>query len=208
MVRDHDSRLTATIPHQPPAGKVEYRLRLGGPAGTQPIPDGDPVVARFRADVPGLVLIPHIIAMFGSMLVVTRVLLEVVRGSTAEPRRLVLVGMVLLMVGGLFLGPVVQKFAFGAYWTGWPLGHDLTDNKTLVAFLAWLPATVLAMRGRKLMVAVVVGWIVMMGVFLIPHSLRGSERDWSQGEIKTGRLRSQSGIQLPSRHPSPGRMLS
>ena len=90
------------------------------------------------------------------------------------------------MIGGLLLGPLVQKFAFDAYWTGWPFGHDLTDNKTLVAFLAWLPATVLALTRRRIGLAVAAGWIVMMGVFLIPHSYRGSEMDWSAGEIKTG----------------------
>jgi hypothetical protein len=82
-------------------------------------------------------------------------------------------------VGGLFLGPVVQKFAFDAFWTGWPFGTDLTDNKTALAALAWLPATLLALRNRPLRVAVIVGWLVMMGVFLIPHSLRGSQIDWS-----------------------------
>jgi hypothetical protein len=126
--------------------------------------------------------------MFASMLVSTRALLEAIRPTTPDPRRLVLVAMGLLIVGGLFLGPVVQKHAFGAYWTGWPRGHDLTDNKTLIAFLAWLPASVLAVAARRLRAAVVLGWLVMMGVFLIPHSLRGSEMDWSAGEIKTGLL--------------------
>jgi hypothetical protein len=186
MNRTADRRLTATVPHQPPAGKVEYRLVLDTTGGEVIIPAGEPVVARFRASVPAWVLIPHILAMFTSMLVSTRALLEVLRPSTPDPTRSILVAMGLLVVGGLFLGPVVQKFAFGAFWTGWPFGHDLTDNKTLIACIAWLPATILALRGRKLRAAVVIGWIVMMGVFLIPHSLRGSEMDWSEGEIKTG----------------------
>ena len=179
---------TARVPHQPPAGKVEYRLSLDGGGLDHEIPGGDPVVARFRADVPAWVLIPHILAMFGSMLVATRALLEVLRSSTSDPRISVLVAMGLLLVGGMFLGPVVQKFAFGAYWTGWPNGSDLTDNKTLIAVIAWLPATILAFGRKKLWGAVVVGWIVMMGIFLIPHSLRGSEMDWSEGEVKTGRI--------------------
>ena len=100
----------------------------------------------------------------------------------ASPKRVnrVLVSMALLIVGGLILGPIVQRFAFGAYWTGWPFGHDLTDNKTLIAFLAWLPASVLAWRGAKTKIAVALGWVVMMGIFLIPHSVRGSQLDWSQ----------------------------
>ena len=188
MSRETDGRLAALVPHQAPAGKVEYRLVLNTTNGELLVPADEPVVARFRADVPAWVLIPHILAMFGCMLVSTRALLEVLRTSTPEPRRSVLVAMGLLMVGGLFLGPVVQKFAFGAYWTGWPFGHDLTDNKTLIACIAWLPATILALWGRKLWAAVVVGWIVMMGIFLIPHSLRGSEMDWSEGEVKTGAI--------------------
>ena len=37
-----------------------------------------------------------------------------------------------LGLGGMILGPIVQKYAFGAYWTGIPFGHDLTDAKNLV----------------------------------------------------------------------------
>ena len=123
-------------------------------------------------------LIPHVIAMFASMLVFTRGLLEVLLSRGERGRVLILVAMVLLTVGGLILGPVVQKYAFGALWTGWPLGTDLTDNKTAIAFLAWLPAVVLALRRRPALWTVVLGWVVMMGIYLIPHSLRGSEIDW------------------------------
>ena len=180
MAANRDGDLVATIPHQPPAGKVEYRVRIEEGGGVVRVPEQEPVVARFRADVPASVLIPHILAMFGSMMVATRALLEVLRPSRPLPRGLVLTAMGLLVVGGLFLGPVVQKHAFDAYWTGWPLGTDLTDNKTALAVLAWLPATLLALRRRPVRAAVVLGWIVMMGVFLIPHSLRGSELDWSE----------------------------
>lgn len=175
-----DGRLEAEIPRQPAAGKVEYVVRLAGAAGERVLPPGEPVVARFRDPVPAAVLVPHIILIFGSMLVSTRALLEVARRGAPAGRGLVLVAMGLLVCGGLLLGPLVQKAAFGAYWTGWPLGTDLTDNKTLWAFLAWLPATVAALSGRRTRWAVVVGWVVMMGVFMIPHSLRGSELDWSQ----------------------------
>lgn len=181
MVDEGDGSLVAVIPHQPPAGKVEYRLEISDEMGRQMVPAEGSVVARFRGDVPGSVLIPHILAMFGSMLLATRALLEVLRPGQRVPARVALGAMVLLALGGLVLGPVVQKYAFGAYWTGWPFGHDLTDNKTAIAVLAWLPATVLCLRRSRLArAAVVVGWVVMMGVFLIPHSLRGSEIDWSE----------------------------
>lgn len=186
MARGEGGALSAVVPHQPPAGKVEYRLEFVGGDRRISLPEGEPVVARFRAGVPAWVLIPHILAMFSSMLISSRAFLEVLRPSTPDPRRSVVVAMGLLILGGLILGPIVQKFAFGAFWTGWPNGADLTDNKTLIAFLAWLPVTVLALRGKRIRLALVVGWFAMMGAFLIPHSLRGSEMDWSEGEIKTG----------------------
>ena len=179
MTRTEPGELEAVIPHQPPAGKVEYRLVLDDAGRTVTIPEGDAVVARFRAEVPAGVLIPHILAMFTAMMLATRSLLEEFRPHRPRPRRLVLATMVLLVVGGLFLGPAVQKYAFDAWWTGWPNGTDLTDNKTALATLAWLPATLLALRNRPLRAAVIVGWLVMMGGFLIPHSFRGSQIDWS-----------------------------
>jgi hypothetical protein len=174
-----DDRITARIPRQPAAGKVEYQILLEVAGGIESIPPTETVVARFRDEVPASVLIPHILAMFLSMLVSTRALFEVLRRGTPRARGLVLTAMMLLVVGGLVLGPIVQRFAFGAYWTGWPLGEDLTDNKTLIAFLAWLPATVLAWRGARTRAAVTLGWVVMMAIFLIPHSARGSQLDWS-----------------------------
>jgi hypothetical protein len=182
MIRNADGDFEAEIPHQPAAGKVEYRVYFEDSSGMTSIPGDETVVARFRASVPANILIPHILTMFVSMLVSTRALLEVLRPAAPRAAGLILAAMGLLVVGGLILGPMVQKAAFGAYWTGWPVGHDLTDNKTLIAFIAWLPATIIALRRVPTRLVVVAGWIVMMGIFLIPHSMRGSELDWSQIE--------------------------
>jgi hypothetical protein len=156
---------------------VEYVIRVEAAGSVAQVPAQETVVARFRDPVPAGILVPHILAMFASMLVSTRALFEVMRQGVSRGRGLVLTAMGFLVVGGLFLGPLVQKFAFGAYWTGWPNGSDLTDNKTLIAFLAWLPATIAAAREMRLRLVVALGWVVMMGVFLIPHSMRGSEID-------------------------------
>ncbi len=180
MTPDDEGRLVAEIPNQPDAGKVEYFIQIHRGEQVVQLPEAETVVARFRASVPAGVLIPHILAMFLSMLVSTRALFEVIRPGAPKGRGLVLTSMGLLIVGGLMLGPLVQKFAFDSYWTGWPFGTDLTDNKTLIAFLAWLPAAVTAAKGFRTRTAVVVGWVVMMGIFLIPHSMRGSELDWSE----------------------------
>jgi hypothetical protein len=178
LTRDGD-RLTAAVPHQPPAGKVEYRVILARSGRELVLPPDGTAVARFRGAVPALVLIPHILAMFGGMLLATRALLGALARGGDGARGTVLATTTLLVVGGLVLGPIVQKYAFGAFWTGWPLGTDLTDTKTLVAVLGWLPATVAFWRRRSGRALVVVGWVVMMGVFLIPHSMFGSQLDWA-----------------------------
>lgn len=176
-------RLAAAVPHQPAGGKVEYRLVLGSVSGAVEVvvPADESVVARFRTSVPAALLLPHVLAMFVSMLLATRAVLEVATTAGRGPRGLVVGTMVMLAVGGLILGPLVQRAAFGALWTGWPYGTDLTDNKTAVAVLAWLPATIVAWRGRRdLRWPVIIGWLVMMGVFLIPHSTRGTQIDWER----------------------------
>jgi hypothetical protein len=75
----------------------------------------------------------------------------------------------------MILGPVVQKYAFGAYWTGWPWGTDLTDNKTAVAWLLWVAAFVTHRLGKDVTKLATVAALVTLLVYLIPHSMFGSE---------------------------------
>jgi hypothetical protein len=86
----------------------------------------------------------------------------------------------LLFAGGFVLGPLVQKFAFGVAWAGFPAGSDLTDNKTLIAFLFWIVALVAGRKGRPARPFVIAASLVTLLIFLIPHSLRGSELDYSR----------------------------
>jgi hypothetical protein len=75
----------------------------------------------------------------------------------------------------MILGCIVQKYAFGAYWTGVPFGFDLTDNKTLIAFLGWAAATMAVEKNRHPKFWTVTAAILMLAVYAIPHSLFGSE---------------------------------
>jgi len=65
-------------------------------------------------------------------------------------------------------------------WSGFPLGHDLTDNKTLVAMIGWLIALFMMRRGKPARGWVLAASILLLVVFLIPHSLLGSELDYSK----------------------------
>lgn len=176
--------LTARIPAQPSAGKVEYAIHLHRGRDTWVLTGHETVVARFKGDVPDWVLIPHILAMFLGMLWSNRTGLSALKGEKAL-RRLAGTTLGLLTVGGLILGPIVQKYAFGAYWTGWPFGEDLTDNKLAAAVGAWVVA-VLAARGRRIgaraRIFAFIAALVVLGVYMIPHSMGGSTLDYSTGE--------------------------
>jgi hypothetical protein len=202
-MRRHGDTLVATLPVQPPAGKLEYRAELTGPEGTLRIPDGqdETVILRYKDPVPTALLLPHVLFMFFAMLVGVRAGLGALTGVGAV-RRYSWVTLGLMTVGGLVLGPLTQKAAFGQLWTGWPNGYDLTDNKTLIMWLVWAVAcAVLGRRGkggtreRAGRAAVAMATLVMLAVYLVPHSLRGSELDYTQIEqgvdpadaIETGR---------------------
>jgi hypothetical protein len=172
------SDLVGRIPHQPPAGKVAYKIGLSD--GTQQVwLAAEPVIIRFKGDVPPLIMIPHIIVMFLAMLFSTRAGLEALlkRPNTA---RLALWTTITFGLGGIVLGPIVQKIAFGAYWTGWPFGHDLTDDKTVVAFLLWVVALWRLHRNPNARGWALAASVVLFAVYMIPHSVLGSELDYTQ----------------------------
>lgn len=173
-MRRDGQNLVAIIPHQPPAGKVEYRIRLDDSGREFHLPPRGTVVTRFKGGVPKWILVPHIFAMFFGMLYANRAGLEALR----KKRRLVgytRTTLLLIGVGGMILGPIVQKYAFGAFWTGVPFGWDLTDNKTLIAFIAWLIAMLFVSRMRGSRVVVAAAAVITLIVFAIPHSLFGSQ---------------------------------
>ncbi|MBI5280469.1 MAG: hypothetical protein HY858_02215 [Candidatus Solibacter usitatus] len=165
--------LTARLPHQPPAGKLVYRVILQEHEERVTL-GGQPVVIRFKGEVPLPVLAVHVICMFAGMLLATRAGVEYFSPSPSY-LKLIVWTIGLLTVGGLCLGPVVQKYAFGAYWTGWPFGTDLTDNKTLAVWLGWVIAWLKVRRNGQAGWWVAAAALVTLAVFAIPHSMLGSE---------------------------------
>ncbi len=96
-------------------------------------------------------------------------------GKEAATRKYAVLAAASMLLGGLVLGPVVQKYAFGVYWAGWPFGSDLTDNKTLVAILAWIAALAAGRKGRPARGWVIAASLITLLINLVPHSLMGSE---------------------------------
>jgi hypothetical protein len=177
--------LTAEIPSHDAAGKVEYMIEIAG----QTIPDdGEAVILRFKGLVSAPLLVSHILAIFAGMLVSTRAGIGAAFGRDGgrSEKMLPWVSLVMIALGGLVLGPFVQKAAFGAYWTGWPFGSDLTDNKTVLMFIGWLAACLLTLHPKARRSAVVAASLLTIVAYLIPHSLRGSQLDYHQGIVQTG----------------------
>ncbi|PLX17850.1 MAG: hypothetical protein C0599_13245 [Salinivirgaceae bacterium] len=173
------------LPVQPAAAKLEYFALLYNENGKLLFENSDnTAIVRFKGDVPAIVLTPHIILMFLAMLFSTAaMLMAVFKFGNFRLTSFVTLG--LLAVGGLILGPIVQHYAFGEAWTGWPYGKDLTDNKTLITAIFWIGAVVLNIKKPRRW-AVIIAAVVLLAVYSIPHSARGSEFDHKSGEIVTG----------------------
>ena len=182
MNRDSSS-LVAHLPEQPTAGKLAYKVFLSYGEKAVSLSGEQPVVIRFKDVVPDIILLPHIFVMFLAMLLSTRAGLEALR-KDSNPRKLVLWTTGTMFIGGLILGPLVQKFAFGEWWTGFPFGIDLTDNKTLIAMVVWVIALIAGRKNKPARGWVIAASLVTLIIFLIPHSLLGSELDYSQLEAQ------------------------
>jgi hypothetical protein len=178
MVRQEDF-LAGSLPKQPTAGKLEYKIFLASQGKEISLSGEKPVIIRFKDPVPTLILILHIIIIFLAMMFSTRAGIEALNPK-GNPRKLVLWTIGLLIVGGFILGPVVQKYAFGDFWTGFPFGSDLTDNKILFAMIGWIAALIAGRGGKPARWWVLGASILLLAVYLIPHSLLGSELDYSQ----------------------------
>ena len=176
LVREEE-RLVARIPQQPAAGKVMYQIVLEKGDEQVKVTE-DPVIIRFRNNVPAWAMLPHIILMFAAMLFSNRAALAAIGRERTRGITLWTIGAFVL--GGLVFGPIVQKYAFGDWWTGWPFGTDLTDNKTAFALIFWIIAFVKARQNHNHRTWVIVASIVLFLIYLIPHSMFGSEIDWTQ----------------------------
>lgn len=174
----------ALLPHQPPAGKLEYLVTINDGIDDYILTE-EPVVIRFKGAVASYILIPHIFFMFMAMLFSLRTGLEALFSGTRTLKyaRNTLIS---LTAGGLILGPIVQWMAFGDFWTGWPFGGDWTDNKTIVGWLFWAIAY-LVLRKRPLnKLWPIIAFMVLFAMYMIPHSMGGSEFDYEKGKVETG----------------------
>lgn len=197
---DSANKFTADLPKQPAAGKMEYFISgtIDGNVFHIPEQGEDSIVLRYKDPVPNYILIPHIFLMFFAILFGMKAGLNALF-DPKKMRRCAIIAFIGMSIGGMVLGPIVQKYAFGEYWTGFPYGGDFTDNKMLIMWLVWVIALAIAgfkpkPKERLSRIAILLAAAVMSFVYLIPHSMGGSTLDYDKVDqgihpseaIKTG----------------------
>jgi hypothetical protein len=173
MVREGEF-LVASVPHQAPAGKVMYFITLN----KQQL-NTEPTILRYKGAVPNFIIIPHVFFIFLARFFAVVTLLEAIF-KRKNVYLFTWLTVIFFLVSGIILGPLMQEYAFGALWTGWPFGHDLTDNKTLVSLIIWIIALFVLRKNRKNRVWPIIAFLVMFAVYMIPHSVLGSEIDFTK----------------------------
>lgn len=175
------NNLIVQLPIQPNAGKLEYYVTIN----KETLFEESPLIVRFKGEVPLGILIPHIILMFVSMLFASYGLILAIANKKHIARYIILT-LITLLIGGFIFGPLVQKYAFGVYWSGFPFGYDLTDNKTLIALILLL-LNLLFLKRKALRYTAMIAFCAIMIIFCIPHSLRGSELNHQTGKVESAR---------------------
>ncbi len=183
MVRKNGT-LAGYLPHQPPAGKLEYKIEFKKNGLTYSLHESNATIIRFKGDVPLSILFPHILLMFVAMFISNMAgVFAIFRYGNY--RKMATWSLVTLGIGGMFLGPWVQWHAFGEAWAGIPFAWDLTDNKTLLAFVFWILAAAMN-RKKERPGYIIAASLVMLMIYLIPHSMYGSQLDPETGKIIQG----------------------
>lgn len=180
--------LIAYLPVQPAAGKMEYQIVVVDQNQEKAYP-AERVRLRYKDPVPEFILIPHIYSMFAALMFGAWAFLEALflrkrKDKLALPTA-VLLCTSFFILGGFILGPVVQKYAFGEYWTGFPFGDDFTDNKVLFSVIFWVIAFYFNLK-RPHAKSAILAAVIMFAMYLIPHSFGGSQFDYSENKVKTG----------------------
>ncbi len=173
-------RLVTEIPSQPCAGKIEYKIKVVCNNKELELNKCKSIVIRFKGKVPKIFLMIHIIFMFFGIMFAIRTGMEILR-KDGNYTWMITCTFVMILFGGMVFGPIVQKYAFNDWWTGFPIGKDLTDNKILFIVILWALAFFLKKKSKWWAFAATV---LMLIVYLIPHSAHGSELDYKTGKMK------------------------
>jgi hypothetical protein len=180
-LEEFDQTLVFEIPHHPPMTRYFYRFEAQ--RGEEPKvllarENGEPMMVKFKGIVPSWIWIPHVLAMFGGFFLLILSAFHALtlardRYDGGAAKRWAWGAWIALFLGGVPIGIAMNHYAFGVLWEAFPFGGDVTDNKTQVALLLWgIAALALTFRkGKRSGVMAVIAAVLVLGIFLIPHSL-------------------------------------
>ncbi|MGC9070460.1 MAG: hypothetical protein ACP5IO_04025 [Elusimicrobiales bacterium] len=147
-----------------PASKIEYDFYVDGKKINL-----NKIVLRFKNEVRRWILISHIFFMFLSLVICFYLFLEVVFEKKFSSK-VFWANYLSMFIGGFVLGALLQKEAFGIFWSGFPFGSDVTDNKVLVSFIFWSYAAYRLLKGFESRKAILISFFITILTYLIPHS--------------------------------------
>ena len=190
MNRYEEGRYFGTIPPHKRGSLIKYYIE--GRAGQDlvvrvPAEAESPFEFYFKGKPDRNILIAHILVIFASLFFFIlagyfayRSLRQ--RKAALHVPRLGLLGMVLFFIASIPLGMIVAYQTYGKVWTGFPVGSDFTDNKSLFILVYWAAATFFyrgsALRkdpasdlltSRALPHVYLAGVVITVVLFLIPH---------------------------------------
>jgi hypothetical protein len=190
MQRFEEGQYFGNIPAHERGSLIKYYVegRAGQDLVVQVPAEGRPRFEFYFKGTPNrYVLIAHIAVIFAALFFFILAGYFAYRGlkerrASLHVPRLGLVGAVLFFIASIPLGMIVAYHTYGKLWTGFPVGNDLTDNKSLVILLYWAAATFFyrgsALRkdpgsdilpGRAIPYVYIVGFMITAVLFLIPH---------------------------------------
>ena len=190
MQRFEEGRYFGKIPAHKRGSLIRYYVegRAGEDLVVQvPAEDSPRFEFYFKGTANRYLLISHIVVIFAALFFFIlagyfayRALKE--RRAGLHVPRLGIVGTVLFFISSIPLGMIVAYQTYGKVWTGFPVGNDLTDNKSLVIMLYYIAATFFyrgsALRkdpssdllpGRALPYVYIAGVVITVVLFLLPH---------------------------------------
>lgn len=178
-----DNHFFAMIDDQyKPASKIEYNVYYKVNNETFKI-NQKPIILRFKGKVNRFIIILHVFFMFLSLTLISYLFITALIEKKYS-RVVFWINYLAMFLGGFILGPLLQKQAFGVWWSGFPFGYDMTDNKTLFSFLFWSYSAYQLYMKKDIRKYIIVSSIVSLISYLIPHSLFGSEYDYYKSELK------------------------
>ncbi len=165
---------------------------LGKPIATFTDKPGHPFLFKYIGHVPPLILIGHILLIFATFYFIVLAALDSLpvlagrSGAGAMIKRFFWAA-VCAFVGGYPFGFAMNWYAFDGFWEGVPFGTDATDNKTQLLFVYLLFMVFAGLHSltgkdkfRDTYSPRTLGWfglgafVVMLAIYLIPHSIQFS----------------------------------